>query len=150
MLNSTSGTTGMPKCVTQFDNRWLYFSRLAIEGGSLGPDDVFLGGVPAPFGFGLWTSHYTPAVLGVPTVVLPTFTVENLIRAVETERVTVLREHPVPDAVELPALGRRRPLLATGDVHRRGGGPLTTAPQSSRIGPARPSCSSSGPTRPAP
>lgn len=90
MLNSTSGTTGLPKCVTQFDNRWMAFSRLAIEAGELGPDEVFFGGVPAPFGFGLWTSHYAPAVLGAPTVVLPKFDVETMIRMIAQERVTVL------------------------------------------------------------
>lgn len=90
MLNSTSGTTGLPKCVTQFDNRWMAFSRLAIEAGGLRGDDVFFGAVPAPFGFGLWTSHYAPAMLGVPTVILPKFGVENMIRMIERERVTVL------------------------------------------------------------
>ena len=90
MLNSTSGTTGLPKCVSQFDSRWLYFSQLAIDAGDLGADDVFLGAVPAPFGFGLWTSHYAPAVLGVPTIVLPKFDIEDLIRTIERERATVL------------------------------------------------------------
>lgn len=90
MLNSTSGTTGLPKCVTQFDNRWMAFGRLAIEAGDLGADEVFFGAVPAPFGFGLWTSHYAPAMLGAPTVVLPKFGVENMIRMIEREKVTVL------------------------------------------------------------
>ncbi|MCA1005244.1 acyl--CoA ligase [Rhodococcus hoagii] len=90
LLNSTSGTTGLPKCVTQFDNRWMAFSRLAIEAGHLRGDDVFFGAVPAPFGFGLWTSHYAPTMLGVPTVVLPKFDVESMIRMIERERVTVL------------------------------------------------------------
>ncbi|MCL2533410.1 MAG: acyl--CoA ligase, partial [Nocardiaceae bacterium] len=90
MLNSTSGTTGLPKCVTQFDNRWMAFSRLAIGAGELGDDEVFFGAVPAPFGFGLWTSHYAPAMLGAPTVVLPKFDVETMIRMIEREKVTVL------------------------------------------------------------
>lgn len=90
MLNSTSGTTGLPKCVTQFDNRWMAFSRLAIDAGGLGDDEIFFGAVPAPFGFGLWTSHYAPALLGAPTVVLPKFDVQNMIRMIERERVTVL------------------------------------------------------------
>lgn len=90
MLNSTSGTTGLPKCVTQFDNRWVAFSRLAIEAGELGADEVFFGAVPAPFGFGLWTSHYAPAILGAPTVVLPRFDVETMIRMIDREKVTVL------------------------------------------------------------
>ncbi|NLU64231.1 acyl--CoA ligase [Rhodococcus sp. HNM0563] len=90
MLNSTSGTTGLPKCVTQFDNRWMAFSRLAIEAGELGDNEIFLGGVPAPFGFGLWTSHYAPAILGAPTVVLPKFNAETMIRMIAKEQVTVL------------------------------------------------------------
>lgn len=90
MLNSTSGTTGLPKCVTQFDNRWVAFSRLATSAAALGDDEVFFGAVPAPFGFGLWTSHYTPTILGAPTVTLPKFDVEAMIDMIERERVTVL------------------------------------------------------------
>lgn len=90
MLNSTSGTTGLPKCVTQFDNRWIAFSKLAIEAGELTSSDVFMGAVPAPFGFGLWTSHYAPALLGVPTVAMPKFDVGTMLRMIEQERVTVL------------------------------------------------------------
>jgi acyl-CoA synthetase len=90
LLNSTSGTTGLPKCVMQFESRWFHFADLAAEAGPLGADDVFLGAVPAPFGFGLWTSHFAPVSLGVPTVVLPRFTPEEMIRMIERERVTVL------------------------------------------------------------
>lgn len=90
ILNSTSGTTGLPKCVTQFDNRWLAFSRLALAAGELDKNDVFLGAVPTPFGFGLWTSHYTPALLGVSTVVMPKYSTTEMIRLIERERVTVL------------------------------------------------------------
>lgn len=114
MLNSTSGTTGLPKCVTQFDNRWAAFSRLAIEAGQLGADEVFFGGVPAPFGFGLWTSHYTPAILGAPTVLLPKFNAENMIRMISAEQVTVLccvstqfrmlLNSPLVDEVDLSSL----------------------------------------------
>lgn len=90
ILNSTSGTTGLPKCVTQFDNRWLALSRLALEAGNLTETDVFLGAVPTPFGFGLWTSHYAPALLGVPTVVMPKYSTNEMISLIERERVTVL------------------------------------------------------------
>jgi acyl-CoA synthetase len=90
MLNSTSGTTGLPKCVMQFESRWFHFSNLAAEAGPLGPDDVFLGAVPAPFGFGLWTSHFAPIALGVPAVVLPRFRPQEMIQLIERERVTVL------------------------------------------------------------
>jgi acyl-CoA synthetase len=90
LLNSTSGTTGLPKCVTQFQNRWFRFSQLAVEAGELTGEDVFFGAVPAPFGFGLWTSHFAPAVLGVPTVVLPRFSAEDMVAMIERERVSVL------------------------------------------------------------
>lgn len=90
MLNSTSGTTGLPKCVTQFENRWLHFAQIAIEGGDLKATDVFMGAVPAPFGFGLWTSHFVGTVLGAPTVVMPRFTAATMIELIERERVSVL------------------------------------------------------------
>ncbi|MDA8371152.1 MAG: class I adenylate-forming enzyme family protein [Nocardiopsaceae bacterium] len=89
-LNSTSGTTGMPKSVTQFQNRWLYFVELARRAGELSESDILFGGVPGPFGFGLWTAHFAPAVLGASTVVLPRFTTESMIDMIEQEQVTVL------------------------------------------------------------
>ncbi|MGN5238479.1 class I adenylate-forming enzyme family protein [Rhodococcus sp. SJ-3] len=90
MLNSTSGTTGLPKCVVQFQNRWMHFSQLAIDAGELGHDEVFLAAVPAPFGFGLWTSHFAPAMLGAPAVLLPRFTADEMVRKIAEERATVL------------------------------------------------------------
>jgi acyl-CoA synthetase len=90
LINSTSGTTGMPKCVVHTQNRWMYFHQLAAEAGEMGPDDVFFSAIPAPFGFGLWTAHVTPAVLGSPTVVHERFDADDVIRAIERERVTVL------------------------------------------------------------
>ncbi len=90
LLNSTSGTTGLPKCVMQTHNRWFYFHRKAVEYSGIGPDEVFCVPVPAPFGFGLWTAHYTPTILGVPTVVMADFEADTLVRLIEAERVTVL------------------------------------------------------------
>jgi acyl-CoA synthetase len=89
-INSTSGTTGLPKCVLHTENRWFYFHRLAAEAGALTPDDVFFGAVPAPFGFGLWTAHFSPGVLGCPTVLAAKFDVERTLRAVVAHRVSVL------------------------------------------------------------
>ena len=66
LVNSTSGTTGLPKCVMHHQNRWYYFHQIAEDVGGLRADDVFLGAVPAPFGFGQWTSHFTPTLLGAP------------------------------------------------------------------------------------
>jgi acyl-CoA synthetase len=90
LLNSTSGTTGLPKVVTQFQNRWFRFLHHAIEAGALGADERLMSIIPAPFGFGLWTSHFAPAVLGAPTVVMPRFDVEQMIRLIDAEQVTVL------------------------------------------------------------
>jgi acyl-CoA synthetase len=90
VLNATSGTTGMPKCVTHDQRRWFYFHELAVEAGELRGSDVFLSAIPAPFGFGIWTSHVTPALLGAPTVVMAHFTADEMIRCIERHRVTVL------------------------------------------------------------
>lgn len=90
LVNSTSGTTGLPKCVLHHQNRWLYFHRKAVEHGGLAPEDVFLGAVPAPFGFGLWTAHFSPTVLGSPTVVSERFDAARALDAIEAEQVSVL------------------------------------------------------------
>lgn len=90
LLNSTSGTTGLPKCVTQFQNRWFFFHQLAQDSADLHPDDVFMSLVPSPFGFGLWTAHFTPAILGAPTVVMERFEAERAIQRIIDFEVTVL------------------------------------------------------------
>jgi acyl-CoA synthetase len=90
MINTTSGTTGLPKCVLHTENRWFYFHQLATEAGALTSDDVFFGAVPAPFGFGLWTAHFSPAVLGCPTVVAERFEAAAALRAVAAFGVSVL------------------------------------------------------------
>ncbi|TDD88926.1 acyl--CoA ligase [Actinomadura darangshiensis] len=90
MLNSTSGTTGLPKCVSHTQNRWFYFHELARRAGALDSSDVFMGAVPSPFGFGLWTAHFSPAALGVPTVVMERFDAHTALDLIEEHRVTVL------------------------------------------------------------
>jgi acyl-CoA synthetase len=90
MVNSTSGTTGLPKCVMHTQNRWMYFHQAAQAAGDLGPGDVFYGAVPAPFGFGLWTAHFTPTILGVPCVVSARFDAHAALERIERHRVTVL------------------------------------------------------------
>ncbi len=90
LLNSTSGTTGLPKCVTHDQARWNHFHHLAVAAADLGPDDIFLSALPAPFGFGLWTAHFTPTLLGAPTVLLPNFDAAELVRTIERRRVSVL------------------------------------------------------------
>ena len=90
LLNSTSGTTGLPKVVVHDQRRWFHFHELAVEAGALTGDDVFCSAIPAPFGFGVWTSHVTPTLLGVPTALRPRFSPEATLEAIERHRVTVL------------------------------------------------------------
>jgi acyl-CoA synthetase len=90
LLNGTSGTTGMPKCVVHNQNRWLYYHELAMEAGAFTPDDVFLTVIPAPYGFAQWTANFTPTLVGAPTVVMPRFSAEAALELIERERVTVL------------------------------------------------------------
>ena len=90
LLNSTSGTTGLPKCVMHTQNRWFHFHRLASDAGGFGDDEVFMSVLPAPFGFGLWTAHFTPTALGVPAVVMDRFDADEALDLIERERVTVL------------------------------------------------------------
>ena len=123
LVNSTSGTTGMPKCVMHTQNRWMYFHQLAAEAGDMTGDDVFLSAIPAPFGFGIWTAHVTPAVLGCPTVVHERFDADAVIRGDRTRarHRAGVREHPVPHDAEVGRDGDRRPLVAAVHVHRRRG-----------------------------
>ena len=90
LLNSTSGTTGLPKCVMHNQNRWIYFHQLAVRSGGLHADDIFLSALPAPFGFGIWTAHVTPTLLGAPTVVVDRFAAGTVLDLIERERVSVL------------------------------------------------------------
>jgi acyl-CoA synthetase len=90
LVNSTSGTTGLPKCVAHDQTRWHAFHALAVRHGRLSSDDVFMSVVPAPFGFGIWTSHVTPTLLGVPTVVMPRFDARAALEAIARHRVSVL------------------------------------------------------------
>ena len=90
MVNSTSGTTGMPKCVMHTQNRWWYFHQVAADVGALSGSDVIMSVVPAPFGFGQWTAHFTPTYLGAPTVVTERFSPAQALDLMERERVTVL------------------------------------------------------------
>jgi acyl-CoA synthetase len=90
LLNSTSGTTGLPKIVMHDQARWFAFHELAVAAGDLTSDDVFLSALPAPFGFGIWTAHVTPTVLGSPCVLAPRFDPDDCLALVERERVSVL------------------------------------------------------------
>jgi acyl-CoA synthetase len=49
-----------------------------------------MGAVPAPYGFGMWTAHFSPTILGVPTVVMEKFDPHVALDLIEREKVTVL------------------------------------------------------------
>jgi len=90
MLNSTSGTTGLPKLVTQFQNRWFAYHRMTIDAGELTDGDVFMCLIPAPYGFAQWTGKFTPTILGAKNVLMSRFNAEECLAAIESHRVSVL------------------------------------------------------------
>ena len=90
LINSTSGTTGLPKCVVHTQNRWHYFHQKAVANGELKADDVFLPVIPTPFGFGIWTSHTTPIHLGATTVRIERFDPVATCAAIAHHQATVL------------------------------------------------------------
>jgi acyl-CoA synthetase len=90
IINSTSGTTGLPKCVAHDERRWIRYHDYAVDSGDLRRGDVCMSLVPAPFGFGLWSSHFTPTLLGSPVIIAPRFDVRQTLELLERERVEVL------------------------------------------------------------
>lgn len=90
LINSTSGTTGLPKCVVHTQNRWYYFHQKAVANGLLSADDIFLPVIPTPFGFGIWTSHTTPIYLGATAVIVERFTPSAACEAIARHKVSVL------------------------------------------------------------
>jgi acyl-CoA synthetase len=89
-LNSTSGTTGLPKCVRATMNNRKYFGPLAAEAARFGPAEVVASLVPAPYGFGLWSAHIVPARYGFPAVLVDEFEPGRALDLVARHRVTVL------------------------------------------------------------
>ena len=107
-VNSTSGTTGLPKCVMHTQNRWKYFHGKCAQ---FREDDVFLVVVPSPFGFGLWMGHFSPTMLGAKTILMQEFDVETTLAAIERHHVTVLAAVTTQVLMLLAS-----PLLASTDV----------------------------------
>lgn len=90
LINSTSGTTGLPKCVVHTQNRWHYFHQKAVANGMLTAQDRFLPVIPMPFGFAIWTSHTTPIYLGATAVILQRFSARAACQAIAQHKITVL------------------------------------------------------------
>lgn len=90
LINSTSGTTGLPKCVMHHQNSKLYMAAQAREVAELGADDVIYGAAPMPFGFGLFTTHFVPLLLGAPAVVAARFEAGTALESIARHRATVL------------------------------------------------------------
>lgn len=89
-LNSTSGSTGQPKCVMQTMNIRKYFGPLAVAAGELTDDEVVCSVLPAPFGFGQWSAHVMPAMYGYATVLPEEFDPADTLRLIAEHGVTVL------------------------------------------------------------
>jgi acyl-CoA synthetase len=70
--------------------RWFAFHDFADRIAHFRADDVFLSALPAPFGFGLWTAHFTPAIVGAPCILCARFDPDAVLAAIEHYRVTVL------------------------------------------------------------
>ena len=117
-INSTSGTTGMPKCVMHTQNRWKYFHTKCRQ---FDPDDVFMVVVPSPFGFGLWMAHFSPTMLGAKTVLMREFDVDATLEAIEHHRVTVLAAVTTQVLMLLasPKLATHGPLVVAHRAERR-------------------------------
>jgi acyl-CoA synthetase len=90
LINSTSGTTGLPKCVMHNQRRWFAYHPWAVEAAALTDHEIFFSAIPTPFGFGLWTAHFTPAILGCPTVLMDRFDAGGALDLIERYRVTIL------------------------------------------------------------
>lgn len=90
MLNSTSGTTGLPKMVMQFQNRWFAYHRMALDAAELTANDVFMCLIPAPYGFAQWTGKFTPTLLGAQCILMSHFNAEACLELIERNRVSVL------------------------------------------------------------
>ncbi|HXL90031.1 MAG TPA: class I adenylate-forming enzyme family protein [Streptosporangiaceae bacterium] len=151
LLNSTSGTTGLPKCVEQVQHKWMYLVRVAERAAGLAADDVFMSVVPSPFGFGLWSAHIAPALVGGPCVLRERYTPGDALRDVARYRVSVLAcvttqflmmlASPVLGEVDLSSLrvlyagGERIPPDKAREWERRTGSVVLNFYGSNEIGP---------------
>jgi acyl-CoA synthetase len=90
MVNATSGTTGLPKCVQHSQNRWRRFAQHAVAAAELrAGQEVLFSALPSPFGFGLWSAHFLPVQLSAPTVLLPKWDADAALALMTRSGVTV-------------------------------------------------------------
>lgn len=108
LVNATSGTTGLPKCVLHTQNRWLRFARHAVEAAAMTADDVIMSALPTPFGFGLWTAHFLPAVLGIPAVLMERWDPAEALAALQEHDVSVFAGVTTQLVMLLEVLERER------------------------------------------
>ncbi len=108
--------------------RWFAFHEFADRDSHFTAADVFLSALPTPFGFGLWTAHFSPAIAGARV---------HRVRALR-RRHRAPRDRALPrdrarggvdavrDDAELTRARPLRPLVAAHHVHRRRDGSLRT------------------------
>ena len=121
---------------------------MAIAAGEFGPEEVVLSAVPSPYGFGLWSAHFVPALLGCPTVLMERFEVERMLELLEGRRVTFLACVTTQMMMMLGSPSfEQRDLGALRTVFT--GGEAVSAEAAARFEatPAPMSCSSTAPTR---
>ena len=102
MINSTSGTTGLPKCVLHPENRWFYFHRLAAEAGGAHLRRRVHGAAADPVRLRPVDGALHSRRGGCPTVVAARFDVERTCGPWRrTGSRTGLRQHAVHHDAEL-------------------------------------------------
>jgi non-ribosomal peptide synthetase component E (peptide arylation enzyme) len=105
-ITTTSGSTGIPKCV-----EWTACARLAtareyVKGFRLGPKDVIAAFSPSTSGSAETLIHRTPPLVGAKTIMVEHFTAEKACEVIEREKVTVVGAVPthLVRMVDLPGL----------------------------------------------
>ena len=149
MMNSTSGTTGMPKCVCTPEPVVLLPPAGRRERRPL-PSDVFSARCPRPSASGCGPRTSRRRSSAAPTVLRERFDADGGIELIEGTRVTVLACVSTQFVMMLnsQASDGPRPEQPARHVHRRRGGTRSPGRAPSRRPPGRRCCSSSVPTRP--
>ncbi len=91
---STSGTTGIPKCICNFSCSSLGLSRQFVERLKLSHDDILGVFGPITWGGANDTGYYATVLVADKVVFLERFTVEEACRVIEKERITGISMFP--------------------------------------------------------